>query len=113
MLLTLPFASGKLLKGSSCFFSVELEEDSSSKGINMLLSFLRQPIVESLGEFPIFHADDWEICHETMIALPCLSESLVCKLIEVHPQISLAALLADLSDEKSQKSYHDKSRRKS
>jgi hypothetical protein len=38
-----------------------------------------------------------------MITLPCLGESLVHKLIEVHPWISLVALLADLSDEKSQK----------
>jgi hypothetical protein len=44
-----------------------------------------------------------------MIALPCLGESLICKLIEVHHQISLVALLANLSDEKSQKSYRDQS----
>jgi hypothetical protein len=62
-----------------------------------------------MGEFPIFHAGSWEICREMMIALPCLGESLVCKLTEVHPQISLVALLVDLSDEKSQKSYGDKS----
>jgi hypothetical protein len=54
-----------------------------------------------MGEFPIFHAGSREICHETMIAFPCLGESLICKLIEVHPRISSVALLADLSDEKS------------
>jgi hypothetical protein len=95
MLLTLPFASRKPLKESSCFFSVELEEGSSSKGIYVLLSFLLQPTVESLGEFPISHAGSWEIYHETMIALRCLSEIIVRKLIEVHPQISSVALLAN------------------
>jgi hypothetical protein len=40
MLLTLPFASGKLLEESSCFFGVEYEEGSSSKGNYVLLSFL-------------------------------------------------------------------------
>jgi hypothetical protein len=40
MLLTLPFASGKLLERSSRFFDVEHEEASSSKGIYVLLSFL-------------------------------------------------------------------------
>jgi hypothetical protein len=110
MLLTLPFASGKLLKKSSCFFGVEHEEGSSSKGIYALLIFLRQPIVESLGEFLIFHAGGWEICHGTMIALPCIGESLIHKLFEAHPRIPLVTLLADLSDEKSQKSCRYKSR---
>jgi hypothetical protein len=55
MLLTLPFASGKLLEESSRFFGVEPEEGSSSKGI-----------------YVIFHAGGWEICHETMIALPSI-----------------------------------------
>jgi hypothetical protein len=58
-------------------------------------------MVESLGEFPIFHVDGWEICHDTMIALPSLGESLIRELLQVHPQISSVALLADLSDEKS------------
>jgi hypothetical protein len=40
MLLTLPFASGKLLEKSSRFFGVEHKEGSSSKGIYVLLSFL-------------------------------------------------------------------------
>jgi hypothetical protein len=40
ILLTLPFASKKLLKENSHFFSVEHEEGTSSKGINVLLSFL-------------------------------------------------------------------------
>jgi hypothetical protein len=40
MLLTLLFASGKLIIESSRFFNVEHEEGSSSKGINVLLSFL-------------------------------------------------------------------------
>jgi hypothetical protein len=40
MLLTLPFASGKLLEESSYFFSIEHEEGSSGMGINVLLSFL-------------------------------------------------------------------------
>jgi hypothetical protein len=40
MLLTLPSASGKLLKESSRFFSIEPEEGSSSKGIYVLFSFL-------------------------------------------------------------------------
>jgi hypothetical protein len=40
MLLTLPFASGKLLKKSSRFFGVEREKGSSSKDIYVLLSFL-------------------------------------------------------------------------
>jgi hypothetical protein len=101
MLLTLPFASEKLLKKSSRFFSVEHEEGSSNKGIYVLLSFLRQPIVESLGEFPIFHVGGLKICHGTMIALPCLGESLICKLLEAHPHISSITILADLSDVKS------------
>jgi hypothetical protein len=92
--------------------SVQHEEGSSSKGIYVLLSFLWQPTVESLGEFSIFRADGWEICHETMIALPCLGESSIRKLLEPHPQISLVSLLADLSDEKSQKSHRYKSQRK-
>jgi hypothetical protein len=58
MLLTLPFTSGKLLEKSSHFFGIEHEKGSSSKGIYVLLSFLRLPIVESQGEFLIFHADD-------------------------------------------------------
>jgi hypothetical protein len=78
ILLTLSFASGKLLEKSSCFFGVEHEEGSFSKGIYVLLSFLGQPLVESHVEFPTFHAGGWEIYHETMIALPCLGES--------HPQ---------------------------
>jgi hypothetical protein len=101
MLFTLPFASGKLLKKSSCFFSVEHEEGSSSKSIYVLLSFLRQPIVESLGELPIFCAGGWEIYHGTMMALPSLGENLICKLLEVHPQISSVTILANLSNEKS------------
>jgi hypothetical protein len=105
MLLTLPFASGKLLKKSSCFFSIEHEEGSSSKGIYVLLSFLWEPTVESLGEFSIFNVGGWEICHKTMIALPCLDESLICKLLEAHPQISSVTLLSDLSDEKSHESH--------
>jgi hypothetical protein len=44
-----------------------------------------------------------------MTVLPCLGESLVLKLLEAHPQISLVTPLADLSDEKSQKSCRDKS----
>jgi hypothetical protein len=52
-------------------------------------------------EFPIFHAGGWEIYHETMVALPCLGESLVRKLLEAHPRISSVTLLANLSDEKS------------
>jgi hypothetical protein len=35
--------------------------------------------------------------------LPCLSKSLIRKLLEVHPRISSVALLADFSDERSQK----------
>jgi hypothetical protein len=112
VLLNLPFASRKLLERGSCFFGVEHEEGSSSKGIYVLLSFLRKPIVESLGELPIFHAGSWEICHETMIALPSLGKSLIRRLLESHPQISLVTLLANLSYEKSQKSYRDKSQRK-
>jgi hypothetical protein len=77
ILLTLPLTSGKLLKKSLRFFNVENEEGFSSMGIYVLLSFLRQSIVESLVEFPIFHAGGWEIYHETMIALPGLGESLV------------------------------------
>jgi hypothetical protein len=100
-----PFTKGKLLEKSSCFFSVEHEEVSSSKGIYVLLSFLWQPTVE----FQIFHAGDWETCHDTMIALPCLGESLIHKLLEAHPRIHSITLLADLSDEKS---HRDKSRRK-
>jgi hypothetical protein len=73
---------------------------------------LSQPIVQSLVEFPIFHANGWEIYHETMITLPCLGKSLIRKLLEAHPQIQLVTLLADLSDEKSQKSCRDKSQRK-
>jgi hypothetical protein len=42
-----------------------------------------------------------------MIALPCLDESLVCKLLEAHPQISLVVVLADLSDERSDKTLND------
>jgi hypothetical protein len=109
MLLTLPFSSGKPLKESSHFFSVEPEEGSSSKDFCVFLSFLWQSTVESLGEFPIFHASGWEICHDTMIALPCLGESPIRKLLDVHTSISLAVLLADLSDERVQKSYQDKS----
>jgi hypothetical protein len=101
MLLTLPFTCGKLLENSSHLFSIEQEEGSSSKGTYVLLSFLRQPIVESLGEFPIFHANGWEIWHGNMIAIPCLSESLICKLLEAHPRISSVTPFADLSDEKS------------
>jgi hypothetical protein len=101
MLLTLPFTSAKLLKKSSHFFSIKHEEGSSSKVIYVLLSFLSQPIVESLGEFPIFHVGVWEIGHEITIVLPCLGESLVRRLIEVHPRISSIALLVDLSDERS------------
>jgi hypothetical protein len=112
MLLTLPFASEKLLEKNSRFFNIEHEEGSSSKGIYALHSLLRQPIVESLGEFPIFHAGGCEIYHGTIIALPCLGESLVRKLSEAQPRVSLVTLLADLSDEKSQKSCRDKSRRK-
>jgi hypothetical protein len=85
MLLTLPFARRKLLEKSSCFFGIEHEEGSSSMGIYVLLSFLRQHIVESLCEFPIFHADGWEFYHGTMIVLPCLGESLIHKLLEAHP----------------------------
>jgi hypothetical protein len=44
-----------------------------------------------------------------MIALPCLGKSLIRKLLEAHPLISSVTLLADLSDEKSQKSSQDKS----
>jgi hypothetical protein len=55
------------------------------------------------------HVAGWEICHETMIALPCLGESLVRKLLEAHPWTHSVTLLADLSDEKSQKSCRDKS----
>jgi hypothetical protein len=44
-----------------------------------------------------------------MIALPCVSESLVHKLLEAHPHISSVAFLADLSDERSQKFCRDKS----
>jgi hypothetical protein len=40
ILLTLPFASEKLLEESSRFFSIEREEGSSSNGINVLLIFL-------------------------------------------------------------------------
>jgi hypothetical protein len=47
-----------------------------------------------------------------MIVLPCLSESLIRKLIEAHPRISLVALLADMSNERSQKSHRDKFQRK-
>jgi hypothetical protein len=78
----------------------------------VLLSFLGQPIVESMVEFPIFRASGWEIGHETRIALPCLGESVVLKLHEAHPQMHSVNLLANLLDEKSQKSYRDKSRRK-
>jgi hypothetical protein len=42
-----------------------------------------------------------------------LGESLVHKLLEAHPLISSVSLLADLSDERSQKTYRDKSRCKS
>jgi hypothetical protein len=101
MLLILPFASRKLLEKSSCFFGIEHEEGSSSKGIYVLLSFLWLPVVESLGEFPIFHAVGWEIYHETVIALPWLGENLIHKLLEAHPRISSVTLLADLSDENS------------
>jgi hypothetical protein len=100
MLLTLPFASGKLLEKSSRFFGIEHEEGSSSKGIYVLLSFLRQPIVESLGEFPIFHAGGRQICHGTVRTLPCLGESLIRKLLEAHPWFSSVTLLADLLDQK-------------
>jgi hypothetical protein len=75
----------------------------------VLVSFLSQPIVESLGKFLIIHASGWEIYHGTMIALPCLGESLIREPLEVHPWISSDALLVDLSDERSQKSYLDKS----
>jgi hypothetical protein len=40
ILLTLPFASEKLLKKSSHFFSIEHEEGYSSKSIYVLHSFL-------------------------------------------------------------------------
>jgi hypothetical protein len=40
MLLTLPFTTRKLLEKSSCFFGIENQEGSSSKGIYVLLSFL-------------------------------------------------------------------------
>jgi hypothetical protein len=39
ILLTLPFARGKLLENSSCLFGIEHEEGSSSKGIYVFLSF--------------------------------------------------------------------------
>jgi hypothetical protein len=65
--------SFKILRKTGCY-----KEGSSSKGIYVLLSFLLSPTLESLIEFPIFDAGDWEICHETMIPLPCLDES--------HPQ---------------------------
>jgi hypothetical protein len=39
ILLTLPFARGKLLEKSSRFFGVEHEGSPSSKGIYVLLSF--------------------------------------------------------------------------
>jgi hypothetical protein len=94
MLLALPSASGKLLEKSSRFFGIEHEEGFSSMGIYVVLSFLRQSIVESLGEFLIFHIGGWEIYHGTMIALPCLGKSLIRKLLEAHPRM----------DEKSQKS---------
>jgi hypothetical protein len=105
-----PFSSKKLLEKSSRFFGVEHEEGSSSKGIYVLLSFLWQPPVESLVEFPILHAGGWEICHESLIALPCLGVSLIHKLLVAHPWIHLVTLLANLSEEESQKSYRDKSR---
>jgi hypothetical protein len=101
MLHTIPFASGKLLEKSSCFFDIEHEEGFSSQGIYVILSFLRQPIVESLGEYPIFQDGSCEICRGTMIVLPCLSKSLVRKLLEAHPRITSVTLLADLLDEKS------------
>jgi hypothetical protein len=87
MLLTLPFTTRKILKKSLHLFSIEHEEGSSSKGIDVLLSFLWQPTVESVGEFLVFHAGGWEICHETMIALSCLGESLVQKILEAHPRM--------------------------
>jgi hypothetical protein len=105
-------ASGKLLQKSSRIFGVEHEEGSSSKGIYVLLSFLKQPIVESLAKFPIFHAGGWEIYHGTMLALPCLGERLIRKLLEAHPWLSSITLLAGLSNEKSQKSCRNKSRHK-
>jgi hypothetical protein len=89
-----------------------LASGPSTKGIYVLVSFLWEPTVESLGEFPIFHDNGWEICHEIVIELPWFSESLICKLLEAHPQISSVTLLADLLDEKSQKSHRDKSQRK-
>jgi hypothetical protein len=36
-----------------------------------------------------------------MIALPCLDESLIRKLLEAHPRIHSVTLLADMLDEKS------------
>jgi hypothetical protein len=45
-----------------------------------------------------------------MIVLPCLGESLVRKLLEAHPWISVVVLLMNLSDESSQKFCQEESR---
>jgi hypothetical protein len=89
--------------------SPESEESSSSKVIYVFLGFLRQPIIEPLGKIPIFHSGNWEVCHEEVIALPCFGNGFTRKLLETHPQISVVALLTNLSDESSQKFCEEES----
>jgi hypothetical protein len=73
------------------------------------LGFLRQPIIEPLGKISIFHSDNWEVCHEEVIALPCFNNGFTRKLLEAHPRISVVTLLANLSDESSQKFCREES----
>jgi hypothetical protein len=63
--------------------------------------FLRQPIIQPLGKIPISHSSNWEVCHEEVIALLCFSNGFTRKLLEAHPQISVVALLVNMSDESS------------
>jgi hypothetical protein len=66
-------------------------------------SYILKQSSRPLGKIPIFHYGNWEVCHKEVLALPCFGNGFTCKLLEAHPQISAVALLANLSDESSQK----------
>jgi hypothetical protein len=76
----------------------------------VFFGFLRQLIIEPLGKIPIFYFCNWEVCHKEVLALPCFSNGFTCKLLEAHPQISVVALLVNMSKESSEKFYREESR---
>jgi hypothetical protein len=62
-----------------------------------------------LGKIPIFHSDNWEVCHEEVITLPSFNNGFTRNLLEAQPQIFVVALLMNLSDGRSQKFCQEES----